>query len=143
LDMATMTTKSLPKLPVPMQSSAVLTERVDRQSSRTILVGGMSNDGSGLKGRTQAAVLTSGGNEWNVVDNALPDGRVLFEVVRVEKKAYVVGGMLPGGDAEPVVDVLCWDTSKEIEFAKTDVKLPRSRRSFGGALVGTRYYMVG
>lgn len=144
IDTATMQSETLPSLPEAWQSAAAITQRVDRQS-RTILIGGMSNNGSGVSGRTQAAVLTTGKDQWSVVPDALPDPRAMFETVRFEKKTWIFGGMIPGSGSEPVLDVLCWDESSkgDVKFSATDVKLPRSRRSFAGAVHGERYFLVG
>lgn len=143
LNLAEMKAEPLPALPSGRQTSGIITQRVDRSTSQTVVIGGLANGGEGVIGLTQAVVLTSGGDQWRTVENVLPDARAMFDLVQHDKKVWVFGGAIPKSD-EPVTEVLAWDTADkgDVQFAKTGIQLPQPRRSFAGAVLNDRFYLV-
>jgi N-acetylneuraminic acid mutarotase len=143
-----MTAHAVPDLPEARQSSSLV---VDGAGSRqtAYLLGGIGPDGDSSRTLGDVFRFDATRGQWTKLPGIIPDARGMFGAASYKKAIWLFGGNIwdPRKDAHETVavtDVLKWEPSREgSSFEKTGQKIPRARRSFAGAVLGSKYYLVG
>jgi len=83
-------------------------------------------------------------NVWNVLDNTLPQSRAMATAASHDGAIWIFGGSDAGSGGSKLRDrILHWWGDGSAIAPLPEISLPHPRRSFGGAVVGNEYYMVG
>lgn len=135
-------------LPVPRQSGVLVNVRDGRRTD-SYLLGGIGQDGEVV--RTLGSVFRKAGSttEWEPVDASIPDDRGMFGAVEHEGSIWVFGGSIfdPRPDSQGrsfPTEILRWQVAEEGRtFEETGKSIPTPRRSFAGAVLEGKYFMVG
>jgi N-acetylneuraminic acid mutarotase len=140
--------ESVAALPSARQSSVIVTVPDGRRSD-TYVLGGLADDGSVV--RTLGSVVRRKASEttWESLDAKIPDHRGMFGAAVHDGAIWVFGGSI--FDPRPEADgsgfptsILRWQPETEgSTFEVTEHRLPRTRRSFAGAVFDGNYYLVG
>ena len=144
VSLATMSSSVAGTLPTPRQSMAV----VDWEDGRHLLLGGLGPDADGVV-RTQAdtVVFDAKSTTAAALDLALPDRRTQFRALSYDDRIWVFGGIdfTPGtGEATRPLDVLTFARSVPgAQFESSGIRLPRPRRSFAAARLGSKVWLIG
>lgn len=150
-------TEATPSLPAPRQSGVLVVVTKGRGEgipgrggeSTPYLLGGIGPDGDVTRTLGDVFRFDAKEKQWTRVDASIPDARGMFGAVSHEGKVWVFGGSIfdprPGQEKRPMpLEVLKWDTNAEgSNFEVTEFKIPHARRSFGGAALDGKYYLVG
>ncbi len=139
--------ESLRPLPSPRQSGQFVAPPGDRDAA--YLLGGIGPDGDGVVrtlGEIHRLDLKTG--DWSRLGARIPDDRGMFGAVAHEGRIWIAGGSIwdprAGDDRPPMpLDLLAWKPGGEGGFEPTGHALPRARRSFAGAVMGSKYFLVG
>lgn len=135
-------------LPTVLQSSTLVNVGRGREA-RAYLIGGIGPDGDVSRTLDVVYQFDAARAEWTKLEAELTDSRGMFGVAAQGDTIYVFGGSIfdprPGQPKRPMpLEVLSWDTSSEgSSFEPTGATLPRARRSFAGAAIDGKYYLVG
>jgi N-acetylneuraminic acid mutarotase len=138
-----------PAVPLPerRQSAALVT--VAAHKNEAFLIGGIGPDEAVSRTLGDVFKLDLASRRWTKLAVTIPDARGMFGTAVYKDSVYLFGGSLwdprPGHETEKMpVEVLRWDTtSKRSTFEPIHEKAPRARRSFAGAVLGSKYFMVG
>jgi hypothetical protein len=149
LSLASMRAQKLPDFPVARQT--VQTVGVD---DALVAIGGFGHDargraGAGSHARAQlnAYTLDADAAEWKPYGSELPEPRTQFGLVERKGALWVFGGLdFDEARAESAqfvhpLEVLSGKAGGPL--AKTQIRLPRARRAFGGAVYDDTYFMIG
>jgi len=114
-----------------------------------IAVGGFGHDGQRARAHADAYLYDFAEDEWNTAPFKLRSPRSQFGLVAYDDALWVFGGhqfdrerFEEGFHHFRTID-RCDLNSPDPQFTETPHTLPRTRRAFGGALLGGRYYLVG
>lgn len=135
-------------LPEPRQSGVMVVVPEGRRGTAYVL-GGIGHDGEAVRTLGEVYRLDDSGNAWTRLDATIPDDRGMFGAVAHDGMIWVFGGSIwdPRPDQprrEMPKAVLRWDPSSPGgTFEPTGHELPRARRSFAGATLNGKYYLVG
>jgi len=140
--------EALEPLPTPVQSGEIVTVGTGRRRTHYLLGGFAQHEDVvktvGLVHRFDAAEET-----WVASSATIPDNRGMFGAAVDGDNLWLFGGSIydPTGEhtgsAKPV-EVLRWETDQEgSTFEPTGHRIPKPRRSFAGAVLDRKYYMVG
>ena len=148
MGLGSMTASPMAPLLEPRQSAALVVDGTGRKST-VYLLGGIGPD-EGLS-RTLGDVwrLSVDAGKWAKLSTVIPDGRGMFGATIHKNAIWIFGGSVwdprPGHSTGAMPDeVLRWDLSKEnAPFEPAGSRLPRKRRSFAGATLGSQYFLVG
>jgi N-acetylneuraminic acid mutarotase len=143
-----MEASSIDALP-EVRQSAVLAAPAARNAP-AYLVGGIGPDGDVSRTLGDVFQLDLASGRWSKHPTAtIPDDRGMFGMASYRSALWIFGGSVwdprkgPGQRAM-TMDVLRWDLGRDgASFEPTGQKLPRARRSFAGAVLGSKYYLVG
>jgi len=147
VSLSRMDAKAIDPLPELRQSGTLVT--VPSRKGEAFLIGGIGPDGDLSRTLGDVFKLDTASGKWTKHNATIPDARGMFGSAVYKDAVYVFGGSIwdprPGQEARKMtVDVLRWDTKSEgSTFEATGQKSPRTRRSFAGAVLGSKYYMVG
>jgi len=140
--------KPLPSLPEPRQSAALVVAQDGRRGS-SYLLGGIGSDGKTSRTLGDVFQLDSEHRTWTKLPATIGDARGMFGAASYKDAVWIFGGSIfdPRPDhkssAMPT-DVLRWENRREgATFEATSHHLPRARRSFAGAILDSKYYLVG
>jgi len=144
-DFGARTWTRLADMPAPRQSMQTLPATGLRGA---LVVGGFAHDGDDARTQGTSWVHDAEFDEWEE-GPALPGTRTQFALVERDGQQWILGGL----DYDPArgregsfdhrVDVLTRPAAGDAPFAASDHTLPRPRRAFAAALVGSRVHMVG
>ncbi|MEC9047404.1 MAG: hypothetical protein VYA51_05275 [Planctomycetota bacterium] len=147
VDLTTMSAKKVGDLPEGCQSMASVTWGGRREN---LVVGGLGPIDGAVKSRSGAFRWDMRRRQALPYDAALEAPRTQCQVVRYDDKVYVIGGIdfMPDGDGGSTKgdtrEVLVFDpAADEPKFARAGIRLPRPRRSFGAAVIGSKLYLIG
>jgi hypothetical protein len=152
IDLANLTATAAGRLPAPRQSPAAVTLS---GSGTGLLLGGLGPAAGGEgEGKTvsqaDGVVFAAGEEVVRTFAAALPTPRTQFHAIEHDGRLWVFGGIdfAPDasgkGSATYPVDVLVCDLDEEpARFVESGVTLPRPRRSFGAAKLGSKCYLIG
>lgn len=144
VSLATMASEVVGELPAARQSMVA----VGWDDGRHLLLGGLGPDADGVV-RSHADAFAVDARTAAVERAAvtLPDRRTQFQAVPYGGRVWVFGGIdfTPGtGEATRPLDVLVLDPGVEgAKFEPSGIRLPRPRRSFGAAVLGSKVWLVG
>jgi N-acetylneuraminic acid mutarotase len=138
---------SLPALPEPRQSAEVVVAQNGRKRELYIL-GGIGPHGDASRTRGDAFRFDAAPSRWTKLERVIPDRRGMFRAAVHRGAIWLFGGNIWDGDmshpGSMPNEVLRWDLAGEkAGFVSTGKLLPRPRRSFAGAVLGNKYYLVG
>lgn len=138
---------SMPALPEPRQSSELVIEGSGRKNT-IYLLGGIGPDGDVTRTLGDAFRLDPDSSQWTKLAGVIPDARGMFRAAMHQGAIWIFGGNIWDGDMSHrgtmPSEVLRWDLAgKKAGFALTGKQLPRPRRSFAGAVLGKKFYLVG
>lgn len=135
------------EFPVARQSQVVATVAKGR-STLAYAVGGFGHDGGVSRAHADVFRFDLSDKRWQKAAARLPEPRTQFGIGDHDGKLWLFGGL----DYDPSRgeqsfqyprEVLTLDLSHASEFRETGFSIPRPRRAFGGAQLGSRYYLVG
>ena len=141
-----MATKAIEELPDSRQSATLLT--IPSRKNEAFLIGGIGADGGVSRTLGDVFKLDASGH-WSKQAATIPDARGMFGAAVYKDAVWIFGGRIwdprPGQEKKPMpLEVLRWEPQSEHStFEPTGQKAPRVRRSFAGAVMGSKYYMVG
>jgi N-acetylneuraminic acid mutarotase len=147
ISLSRMDSKAIPPLPVQRQSGVLVVN--PSKKSEALLIGGIGPDGDVSRTLGDVYKLDTASGKWSKSNAMIPDARGMFGTAVYKDSIYVFGGSIwdprPGQEKRKMpVEVLRWDTKSEgSTFEVFGQKSPRGRRSFAGAMLGSKYYMVG
>jgi N-acetylneuraminic acid mutarotase len=138
---------SWPALPEPRQSAEVVVAQNGRKSELYIL-GGIGPHGEVSRTRGDAFRFDVASSRWTKLEGVIPDRRGMFRAAVEGGAIWLFGGNIWDGDmshpGSMPNEVLRWAlASEKAAFVSTGKLLPRPRRSFAGAVLGKKYYLVG
>jgi Galactose oxidase, central domain len=138
---------ALPPLPEPRQS-AELVIAANGRKSEIYLLGGIGPLGDVSRTKGDAFRFDPAGSQWTKLERVIPDSRGMFRAAAMNGAIWIFGGNIWDGDmshpGSMPAEVLRWDLAGEKPgFVATGKQLPRPRRSFAGAVLGKKYYLVG
>jgi N-acetylneuraminic acid mutarotase len=148
ISIGAMTAEPFAPLTEPRQSAAVLVDGTGRKSS-VYLLGGIGPDGDLSRTLGDVWRLNVDSGQWAKLSTVIADGRGMFGATIYKNVIWVFGGSIwdprpdhaTGGMPD---EVLRWDPSKDgAAFEAAEKRLPRKRRSFAGAVLGSKYFLVG
>ncbi len=143
LDLTRLVWKQLPDFPRRRQTMSVQ----PRDDGSFVAVGGFGNDGDKPETFSDSFSFDVGQSAWRPDPAVLLQGRSQFGLAKHDGVLWAFGGLnydpdRPGAEAfDHRRDVLIAEPGKA--FVDSGVRLPSSRRAFGGAVLEGRYYMVG
>ncbi|MEM7233490.1 MAG: hypothetical protein AAF517_15035, partial [Planctomycetota bacterium] len=134
----------LEDLPEPMQSGIAMVNRQTSEHRTIALAGGLGWNGKSFGSRNKIFSFDPESKSWSEVESSLPAPRAMFEGVAHENAIWMFGGSDSGRGGQGLSSsVLHWwgDSSEVTPLPKIEVPTPR--RSFGGAVLGDEYFLVG
>ena len=145
VDLTTGTAEPAPSLPYRRQSMACAT--LESDPTVGFAVGGFGHDGEEERAFATVASYARSEDAWRVSPVSLPAPRTQFGLAAHGGALWVFGGLdfLPSREKpfQHLDSILTWRPDDEAGFVTSELRLPRARRAFGGALCGGRYYLVG
>jgi N-acetylneuraminic acid mutarotase len=139
---------ALPSLPVARQSSVIAVGRVDQRDT-AFLLGGIGPDGEITRTLGDVFRLDTEKKAWTKLSASIPDNRGMFCAAVHNDTIWLFGGntwdpRVSKDTSKPTTTVLRWNFTKtDSTFEPTGQTIPRARRSFAGAVLGGKYYLVG
>jgi N-acetylneuraminic acid mutarotase len=144
-----MRAEKLPDFPVARQT--MQTAVVD---DKLVALGGFGHDARGKAGagsrpraHGNAFVFDPAGPSWSPYGSELPAPRTQFGLVERKGELWVFGGLdfdeARAENAQFVHPLELLSGKAGTPLKETQVRLPRARRAFGGALYDDNYFMVG
>jgi N-acetylneuraminic acid mutarotase len=137
----------LPALQEPRQSAELVVTASGRNNA-VYLLGGIGPDGENSRTLGDAFRFEAGAPQWTKLKGVIPDSRGMFRAVLNEGSIWIFGGSVWDGDmshpGSMPTEVLRWNLADEKGgFKPAGKQLPHARRSFAGAALGKKYYLVG
>jgi len=143
-DLAARTVETLPKLPQPMQSGAavLIGPRIDQS---IYLLGGLSPREDQFSSTDLIQQYRLRSQAWSDEVRHLPASRAMFSAAVHQGTAWMFGGAQSGTAGRGLVsETWSWNPAEDDEVQTlAEAALPVPTRSFGGALMGDRYFVVG
>jgi N-acetylneuraminic acid mutarotase len=137
--------ESIAPLPDPRQSGVLVSVREGRRSVGYLL-GGIGDDGEVVRTLGTVHRLEPDGAGWTSLSASIPDARGMFGAVAHDGDVWIFGGSIfdPGADRQMPTEILRWAAGEDgSDFEVTEHQLPTPRRSFAGAALDGKYYLVG
>jgi N-acetylneuraminic acid mutarotase len=137
------TAEAWPAMPVARQSMGAVAF-----DARAFFIGGFGHDGEVARAHAEIFELDLAQKAWSASALALPSARTQFQIATHAGKAFVIGGANfdPRGkeetDFEFALDVLVLDPVANT-LTDSGWRLPRPRRAFAAAQLGTDVYLMG
>ena len=119
------------------------------RKSTVYLLGGIGPDGDVSRTLGDAFRFEAGSSQWTKLSNVIPDSRGMFRAALHEGAIWIFGGNIWDGRPEsPGLDAdrgpsLGPRAATRPASSRTGKQLPRPRRSFAGAVLGKKFYLVG
>jgi N-acetylneuraminic acid mutarotase len=148
ITLGSMRAEAVAPLPEPRQSAALIAAREGRKDA-LFLVGGFGPHGDVSRTVGDVFTLDPESRTWKKLKAAIPDVRGSFGAAVYKEAIWLFGGTAWDPRAGEVkrtmaTDVLRWEFGKESStFETTGQQIPRARHSFAGAVLGSKYYLVG
>jgi len=146
--LGSMTATPMAPLTEPRQSAALVVDGTGRKSA-VYLLGGIGPDGDLSRTLGDVWRLSVDSGQWAKLGTVIPDGRGMFGATIHKNAIWVFGGSIwdprPGHSTGGMPDeVLRWDMTKQgAPFEAAGKRLPHKRRSFAGAALGSKYFLLG
>jgi N-acetylneuraminic acid mutarotase len=144
----TVESQPLAPLPEPRQSATLLVPP-EGDRAAAYLLGGIGPDGDASRTRGDVFRFDDESRKWSKLTASIGDNRGMFGAAFYKDAIWVFGGSVfdpRPGRATPAMpaDILRWEPDREAAtFKATGHHLPRGRRSFAGAVLNAKYYLVG
>jgi N-acetylneuraminic acid mutarotase len=146
LDLGSLQFEPVPAFPDARQSM----QTVDLDADVAVAVGGFGLSNGKQTTHKDVFEFDFDYESWRKVPRGLPQSRTQFGLVNYDNQLWIFGG-LDFDDARKGAErfvhplpVLRMDvTHREEGFVEAKFDLPRPRRAFASALLGSRYYLVG
>jgi N-acetylneuraminic acid mutarotase len=142
-DIANQTVKKLANMPYPVQSGAGVVNKQTSEHKTLVVAGGMNFGETKFQSLNRLLQYDAKADEWTIADTTLPEPRSMANAVAHDDAIWIFGGSDAGGSLGLSHSVLHWWGDATDVAALPEINLPHPRRSFGGALVGNEYFMVG
>lgn len=142
-DLSRQNVKPLPKLPIAMQSgsSSIVSQTSEHRSM--MIAGGLGFRDGEFGSLNKVLEFDLDGESWNVLPQELPASRSMFHSANFEDAIWYFGGAKAGAERELLSTVLHWWGDDSQISKLPEIEIPTPRRSFGGAILGEEYFMVG
>lgn len=141
-DLGSQTVESLPAIPAPIQSGAAWINAQTSEHKSYVVAGGMGPGTDGMQYVNTSYSFDPDEKQWETLPNQLPHPRAMFSVAIHDDAAWLFGGS--GGQAVGLATtVLHWWGDASAIAPLHAIAIPHPRRSFGGASLDGKYYMVG
>lgn len=143
-DLAARTVEELPKLPHPVQGAAaqLAGQRIDQS---IYLFGGLGFADGKFRSLDTVYQYRLRSKAWMEEVQHLPGTRAMFGTASQGENVWIFGGSRVNiDDKGHATDAWLWKPgSDDAPALIADAGIPTPRRSFGGALLGDKYYAVG
>ena len=142
-DLSRRSVEQLPNMPSPVQSSAGAIAAQTSEHSSIVVAGGLAFGDTNFGSTDQIFQFDPETKVWSVANVSLPRPRAMFDAQVHEDAIWMFGGSDEGDGAGLDGSVLHWWGDDSLVGTLPKVEIPVLRRSFGGAIVDGKYYMVG
>ncbi|MEM6472509.1 MAG: DUF3386 family protein [Planctomycetota bacterium] len=142
-DIPNQTSKRLPDMPMPVQSGAGVVNQQNSESKTLVVAGGMNFGESKFAAINDVLEFDPESQQWNMVETSLPQPRAMAHAVTHDDAIWLFAGSDAGAGSGLRDTVLHWWGDSTDIAPLPNVQIPHPRRSFGGAIVGDEYYMIG
>ncbi|MEM7308746.1 MAG: DUF3386 family protein [Planctomycetota bacterium] len=142
-DIARRSAEALPSMPRAVQSGAAIRLTRTSEHENLVVAGGMGFEDGAFGSFDSLYSFDPETEEWTELDARLPDARAMFRGAYYDDAAWFFGGSEAGHGRGLSPGILHWWGDESDVVALPGVAVPTPRRSFAGALVGDRYYMIG
>ena len=133
----------LPEMPIPVQSGAGAINRHNSEYKTLVVAGGMNHELSSFSAIKTILEFDPNLEQWSESEISLPAPRAMSAAVRFEDALWIFGGSDAGLGSEHCQTVLHWWGDQTAVAPLPGIKLPHERRSFGGAIIGDEFFMIG
>ena len=138
---------SLPALPEPRQSAELVVSGSGRKST-VYLLGGIGPDGDVSRTLGDAFRFEAGSSQWTKLKGVIPDSRGMFRAALTKARSGSLAETSGTGDMShpgsmPTEVLALGPRGRKGGLRATGKQLPHPRRSFAGAVLGKKYYLVG
>ncbi|HBE68046.1 MAG TPA: hypothetical protein DDW52_07835 [Planctomycetaceae bacterium] len=141
-DLGNQTVESLPAVPVALQSAAIARNSQTSEHNEFVLVGGLGPSDEGLQYLRSNYAFNPESKEWTTLEKQLPQSRAMFTTAVNDDAIWMFGGS--AGREHGLADTVLHWWGDQTEIAPLhEVSIPNPRRSFGGATLDGKYYLVG
>ncbi len=147
MNLATMTWRKCSEYPMPRQSIQTL---LSEDMSTGFALGGFGYGEDAAHTHVEGCTYDFKTNSWEVSGPHLPVSRSQFGLAQHGDEYWVFGGLdydprrEDGDQFRHLEEVMMADTGEGHDtFMDSGIKLPNTRRAFGGVTVGDKYYMIG
>ena len=141
-DLAARSVEKLPNLAKPTQGGYAYQEgpRIDPS---IYVLGGLTYDDKGFHSADTIFQYRLRSKDWMEEVGHLPTTRAMFSATPYQGELFIFGGSRVKTDDQGLVaETWRWKPGSE-EPAATEASIPTLRRSFGGARLGEKYFVVG
>lgn len=142
-DIIERTAEQLEDLPVAVQSGAAAINSRTSEHHTIVVAGGMSHIDGEFQALPTLLEFDPEGGAWKQLETELPAPRAMHEVVGWEDAIWGFGGSLVGTQRRQLQSVFHWWGDESNVARLPDLKLPSTRRSFGGGMLDRRFYLIG
>lgn len=142
-DIAARSVEKLPNLPSPVQGGVahLAGQRIDQS---IYVLGGLGHDGKAFQSLDTIYQYRLRSKAWGDEIGRLPGSRSMFGIAPHGESVWIFGGSQTGANRGHAHSAWLWKpASGETAAVREDAAIPTPRRSFGGAVLGQRYYAVG
>lgn len=147
VELTTMTAEKVGDLPHGRQSMATVTWG---NRSQNLMIGGLGVVDSKVQSLATGVTFNMKREQSRAFAAKLDAPRTQCQIARYDGKLYVLGGVnftpdrsggTTNGDTRDVL--VCDPSHEQPAFVSSGIHLPRGRRSFGIATIGTKLYLIG
>jgi N-acetylneuraminic acid mutarotase len=142
-DIASQTVEALPAAPRAFQSAAGVVNRQTSEHKAMALLGGLGITDEKFGSLSDVMLFDPETKSWSEGPSQLPQPRGMFDAVTHADAIWFFGGSDSGHHSQLADVVLHWWGDTTAIAPLPDVDVPHPRRSFGGAVIGEEYFMVG
>jgi N-acetylneuraminic acid mutarotase len=142
-DIGKQSVKRLPDMPLPVQSGAAILNKQTSEHETIVIAGGMNFGEAKFGAIKDLLEFDPKAESWNVLETKLPEPRAMATAVAHDDAIWIFGGSDAGHGQGLRSNVLHWWGDQSAVAPLPEVTIPHPRRSFGGALIGDEYFMIG
>ncbi|MCG8651157.1 MAG: hypothetical protein MI861_15070, partial [Pirellulales bacterium] len=142
-DIARQTVEKLPDMPTAVQGGAGVVASQTSEHKKIVVAGGLAFGERKYGSTDQILEFDPEAKSWTTANVSLPVPRAMFDAEVHDDAIWMFGGSDAGDGKGLDSDVLHWWGDETKVGTLPNVAVPTLRRSFGGAIVGDEYYMIG
>gem|GEM_PF-275484 len=142
-DLARRTVTRLPELPIAMQSGSAIVKANNSEHSTLLVTGGMGFVNDQFSALDMAMEFDEAAGSWRICEPRLGTARSMFTSTFYDDAMWMFGGAGVGKQGGLITDVLHWWGDDSTIAPLAGISIPTPRRSYGGAEVKGKFYLVG